>query len=369
MGYDDIRELKIREGLDTPILLLSRKVVRKNLEMIQNALPGVGIHYAIKSNNHPAILEEIARSGHTFDIASINELRYAAEAGGHITEFVHSHPIKSPFEMREAMNSGIDLFVADNEAEIEKFRQYDRKVRIMLRLKIEDSGAMVNLSYKFGCMPYEILPLAKKIIDCGHEFGGLAFHVGSQCLDYGIYIYAVETVGRQIKKLREDGIETGLVDIGGGFPVPYEPGVPEIAAFCRPINTALKKNIPEGIKIICEPGRFISATAITLVTTVIGKSRRAGKLWYYLDDGIYGSFSGRLFDHMRYLPIIEKEEGFKRSVLAGPTCDSIDVIFKEISLPSLDVGDLLVFPAMGAYCSASATTFNCLRKAEYFVID
>ncbi len=369
IDYGQVRQLMERERIDSPFMMLSRTVVRRNLEALRTALPGVKIQYAIKSNSQPAILAEVAAAGHSFDIASYDELKLAVAAGGKVSEFVHSHPIKSAYEMDRALEAGVDLFIADNPDEIEKFRRIEKKVRIMLRLKIEDSSALVNLSYKFGCMPHDVLPLVRKIKEVGHEFGGLAFHVGSQCLDNGIYIYAVEVVGKLIEQLKEAGYDTPLVDIGGGFPAPYTPDVPAIENFCGPIAEALKKNIPSDVTIMCEPGRYVSASAVTLVTTVIGKSKRAGKLWYYLDDGMYGSFSGRMYDHARPLPITGRNGGFKRSVLAGPTCDSIDVIYKEISLPSLEIGDLLMFPAMGAYSSVSASTFNSLRKAEYFVID
>jgi len=369
IDYDGVHQLMERERIDSPFLMLSREVVKHNLDALRKALPGVKIQYAIKSNSHPVILEEVAKAGHSFDIASYDELQSAVKAGGKVESFVHSHPIKSVYELDKALEAGVDLFIADNPDEVEKFRRIDRKVRIMLRLKIEDSSALVNLSYKFGCMPHDVFPLVRKIREVGHEFGGLAFHVGSQCLDNGIYVYAIEVIGKLIKRLKTEGFETPLVDIGGGFPAPYTSDVPMIEDFCGPIAEALKKHIPAKTKLMCEPGRYISASAVTLVTTVIGKSKRAGKLWYYLDDGMYGSFSGRMYDHARPLPITGRNNGFKRSVLAGPTCDSIDVIYKEISLPSLEIGDLLMFPAMGAYSSVSASTFNSLRKAEYFVID
>ncbi len=372
VSYDQVRELMDLNGLHTPFLILSRETVRQNLEKLSKALPGVGIHYAIKANSHPAILEEVAKAGHSFDIASYEELRMAHAAGGRVSDFIHSHPIKSIPEIKMALDAGVEIFVADNPDEIEKFRDFGRKVRIMLRLKIEDSSALVNLSYKFGCMPKDIIPLAIKVLEVGQEFGGLEFHVGSQCVDNGIYLFAVETVGGLIRELEDKGIPVPMLDIGGGFPAPYVKEVPGIDEFCAPIMEAIGRHIPANIKLACEPGRFVSATAVNLVTRVIGKSMRAGKQWYYLDDGLYGSFSGKVYDHMSYLPITGNGSNghpYKRSVLAGPTCDSVDVIFKEISLPRLEIGDLLIFPAMGAYCSVSASSFNCLRKAEYIVID
>ncbi len=368
-GFDRIDEMVRTGQARTPFLILSRQAVRRSLEALEAALPGVKIHYAVKANSHAVILEEVAGCGHSFDIASYQELQLAVEAGGRVGEFIHSHPIKSPDEIDMAIKAGAPLFVVDNPAEVEKFIPFAGKVGLMIRFKVDNSSAVVNLSYKFGCQPEEILPLARKIRECGLDYRGLAFHVGSQCLENGIYIDAVRIASEAIGQLKEDGFETGLLDIGGGFPVPYTEAVPDIYTFCEPIRQALKQFIPSEISLACEPGRYISATAVTLVTTVIGKSVRAGKPWYFMDDGLYGSFSGRLFDHCKYQVLTNRNTTWKRAVLAGPTCDSFDVIYRDIVLPPLEIGDYLMFPAMGAYCSVSASTFNCLRKAEYVVID
>ena len=368
-SFNRIKNILSSHEVRTPVLILSRSRIRKNLDALSRALPGVGIHYAIKSNSHPAVLEEVARSGHRFDVASFREVQLALEAGGHASEMIHSHPVKMIHEIENAIRIGVTNFVIDNPDEIEKFIPYAGRVKLLIRVKVENSSAVVNLSYKFGCRPEEVLDLAGRIIDRGIEFFGLAFHVGSQCLDNGIYIKMADMAGELIRALGSRGIETRLLDIGGGFPVLYTETVPNISGFCRPIRKALKNNIPSHIDIICEPGRFISATAVTLVASVIGKSVRSGRPWYFLDDGLYGSFSGRIYDHCRYQVVTNRNTTWKRSVLAGPTCDSFDVIYKDIILPPLETGDILVFPAMGAYCSVSASQFNCLRKAEYIVID
>lgn len=357
------------ERVRTPLLILYRSKIRENLERMAAALPGVAIHYAIKSNNHSAVLEEVARTGHRFDVSSFQELKLAIEAGGHPEEQIHSHPIKSPYEIADAIKAGVNLFVVDNPDEIDKFISYAGKVRLLIRFKVENDQAVVNLSYKFGCLPSEVIALAEKIKECGLEYYGLAFHVGSQCMTNNVYLTAIDISTDLIGQLKARGLETTLLDIGGGFPVPYTESVPTIEDFCRPISQRLAEKIDPSIKMACEPGRYISGTAVTLVTSVIGKSVRSGRRWYFLDDGLYGSFSGRLYDHCKYQILTNRNTTWKRSVLAGPTCDSFDVIYRDIILPPLGVGDLLMFPAMGAYCAVSSSSFNCLRKAEYIVVD
>jgi len=367
--FEHIRELTESQSLKTPFLILSRSAVRKNLQSLAEALPGVKIYYAVKSNNHPAILDEVAAAGHSYDVASFSELEQAVHAGGSAGSCIHSHPIKSPQEIDQAVRAGTEIFVVDNADEIDKFIPYADRVRLLIRFEIADSSAVVNLSYKFGCEPAEVLKLAKRIRKLGLTYHGLTFHVGSQCLVHDVYLRAIETASELEKTLRANRFETALLDIGGGFPVQYTDSVPDINSFCAPIPDALKNKIPDNITIICEPGRYISASAVTLVASVIGKSIRSGKDWYFLDDGLYGSFSGRLYDHCRYQVYTNRNTVWKDSVLAGPTCDSFDVIYDNILLPPLAIGNVLLFPAMGAYTSVSASTFNSLRKAEYIVVE
>ncbi len=372
LGHDEFYQLITMlkdKRAQTPILFLSRSKIRNNLLDLSAALPDVGIRYAVKANNHPVILEEVAAAGFSFDIASCREALSAIEAGGTVKQFIHSHPIKSNKEIEDSIRAGINLFVVDNPDEIDKFAAYAGKVRLLIRFRIDDSSAVIDLSYKFGCTLEDIDLLAKNIRDLGLEYYGLTFHVGSQCLDSSIYVRAVKSASIIIKRLAIDNFNTRLLDIGGGFPVPYTDKIPSIDKFCEPIRKSLIQNIDPNIIIICEPGRFISATAVTLAASVIGKSKRRGRPWYFMDDGLYGSFSGRLYDHCKYQVLTSRNTTWRRSVLAGPTCDSFDIIYEDAILPPLEVGDIVLFPVMGAYCSVSSSDFNCLKKAEYIIID
>jgi ornithine decarboxylase len=369
LSLNRIEEVIDRQKARTPFLVLQRSAVRENLAKLATALPEAAIHYAVKSNNHPAILEEVAEAGYSFDIASYSELIQVTNAGGRADELIHSHPIKSRDDIERSVKAGTSLFVVDNLDEIDKFAPYADKVRLLIRFKVENSSAVVNLSYKFGCEPSEALTLARHIKHLGLQYHGLTFHVGSQCTKSEVYTKAIDTASEIIGQLESKRFKTKLLDIGGGFPVPYTDELPNINEFCRPIRKALSTKIKEDISLACEPGRYISASAATLAASVIGKSTRSGTPWYFLDDGLYGSFSGRLYDHCLYQVFTNRNTTWKHSVLAGPTCDSFDVIYNDILLPPLKTGDVLLFPAMGAYCSVSASTFNSLRKAEYIVID
>lgn len=143
----------------------------------------------------------------------------------------------------------------------------------------------------------------------------------------------------------------------------------DIDGFCAPIREALAK-LPATVQKIAEPGRFISAPAMTSVSSVMGKAHRGDKIWYYLDDGLYGSYNGQLYDHVTYPVSTPYAHGeLHNAVLSGPTCDSVDVIRDSIMLPDLEIGELVVGRVMGAYTWASASTFNFFPKASILILD
>ena len=163
-----------------------------------------------------------------------------------------------------------------------------------------------------------------------------------------------------------------FLDIGGSFPVSYQETVLPIEDFCAPLMEALSE-LPEGIEVFAEPGRFISAPSMIEVVSIVGKAKRGARTWYYLDDSVYGGFSGQMFDHATYplapLKPFNALGEFLPSVLAGPTCDSIDVVAEDIELPEMQIGDILVGKQMGAYTIASATEFNYYPKPKVVVVE
>ena len=373
----DMRNLK------GPALFLSRKRVRENLRALSSALPEVELHYAVKSNDHPALLTVILEAGHKFDVCSALEIHHCLEAGATTADLLHTHPIKSFSEIEQALKSGVRTFVIDNSDEIAKFRspefralkrRFPGEIALIVRYRALDPSALseivqCNLSHKFGCAVSAIKELVTEIIDAGLTFGGLAFHVGSQCLSPEPYLTGINIASDIITALDAERITTPLLDIGGGFPVEYLEPIAPIGEFCAPICAALASLVPNNVRLVCEPGRYISASAVTALVNIIGRAERDGVTWYYADDGVYGSFSGRIYDHCAYRALTDRNSAWVPSVLAGPTCDSIDVIYDTILLPPLEVGDTLVFPSMGAYCAVSASGFNSLQQAQVIVVD
>lgn len=358
----------------TPLLLLSPAVVRERYRALRRALPGVALHYAVKSLPHPAVAAALADEGASFDLASDGEIALLRSVGVGGRRCLHTHPIKRPGDIAAALEFGCRGFVFDNEDELAKLEPFRGEAELLLRVAFPNDRAQCDLSAKFGAHPDAAAGLLVHAQARGHRVRGLSFHAGSQVCDPASFVAAIRACRRIFDAARRRGVG-GLdtLDIGGGFPVAYVSPVSAIADFCRPIRAALRLAFPTE-RVLAEPGRYISAPAMTLLTSVVGRAERAGVPWYYLDDGVYGSYSGVLFDHCEYAVIplesLERPDLPRRvSVLAGPTCDSVDVVQDAVPMPELDTGDLLVSPMMGAYSCASATDFNSLERTKVVVRD
>jgi ornithine decarboxylase len=354
----------------SPLLILDADTVRRQYRDLQQALPGVDIYYAVKSLPHQRILGILSELGAGFDLASSGEIELVRDLKISARRTIHSHPIKRDSDIRDGLRYGCTTFVVDNTEELLKFIPYRHRVGLFIRISFRNDTAVVDLSKKFGCALEEVDELLALAARLGIHIKGLCFHVGSQCTDARRQVEAINECNMVIRRHHDSGAAPiSTLDIGGGFPIAYDGGCVDITAYCAPLRQALAA-LPPYVNVLAEPGRFISGPSMTCVTNVIGKSVRDGLHWYYLDDGVYGSFSGQIYDHMHY-PLECFSDNTKRypSVLAGPTCDSIDVIAEDVALPELNLGDLVVGHMMGAYTAASATRFNLLKKAEVVVVN
>jgi len=356
----------------TPVLVLDCDVLRSQFHALQDALPQVEFYYAVKAFPHASIVRTLDQCGAAFDIASTGETELLRSLYINPRKSVHTHPIKKDRDIRDAMRFGCTTFVVDNIEEVKKFRKYRNRVALLLRVSFRSADAIVDLSRKFGCSPEEVPVLLRRAEDMGIRVKGLSFHVGSQSQKPDAHVGAIRRCGALIAEWdKYSSIPMSILDIGGGFPVDYKldgTGDVDIDAYCATIRDALA-SVPEDVHIIAEPGRFLVGPAATAIASVVGKAERGGQLWYYLDDGVYNSYSGRIYDHARY-PIRTLKQGeLKSCVLAGPTCDSIDVIEENFPLPELEIGDLVIGEVMGAYTAATATEFNSLPKSKIVVLN
>jgi ornithine decarboxylase len=367
-----VRELISQHG--SPLMVLDCQRVREQYRRLAAALPGVDLHFAIKALPHSAVIATLNAEDSYFDFSSRGELGLLAALGVRADRAINTHPIKQERDIRESLQYGCEMFVVDNAAEMAKFAPFRDQVSLLLRIGFRSADAEVDLAKKFGCAiddAYHLLDLGKSL---GLRIAGLSFHVGSQCGSPRAFVEAVEDCRLLIERAALSRLaDIRVLDIGGGFPVAYATDAqpPSIEAFCAPIRDALAR-IPPQIRVTAEPGRFLVAPAIEAIATVIGKARRGDSFWYYLDDGVYGSFNGRVYDPTVRYPLhsVSQSSGpHHTSVLAGPTCDSIDIIEENLWLPELQIGDLLVGSLMGAYTIGSASEFNSIPKTKILVVN
>jgi ornithine decarboxylase len=358
---------KLAEEHGTPLFVVDHAVLRANYAEFRKFLPRVQVYYAIKANPDPAILQSLYKIGGSFDVASLQEFLLVHQHIKHLPsktrqdfiwdKIIYSNPIKDKFTLEE-LDRYKPLVTYDNREEIKKIRKHAPHAGLALRVKVPNTGSMVELSSKFGASPAEAVDLIAAAHDAGLVVEGLSFHVGSQCTNFENYVQALTISVSVMEEAAARGFDLKLLDIGGGFPARYDRHVRPFRELARILRPELDRLIPKHIEILAEPGRFLVATAATLVAEVIGIAEREGKKCYYINDGIYHTFSGILFDHCQY-PIKAFRHGPRQiSAVFGPTCDALDVVSQSESLPELSMGDLVYSENIGAYSHASSTCFN-----------
>lgn len=350
----------------TPLLVLSLEQIEKNYRLLRTHLPRVKVFYAIKANPHRRILELMRDLGSNFDVASDGEIMELSSLGVDGSRMIYANPMKTVNGLRACRNAGVGKMTFDSAGEIDKMARECPGATVLLRIRIDNSLAHVDLNKKFGAAREQALELLLKARDAGLDAAGIAFHVGSQTTSADPYLYALDIAREIFEEAAAAGMQLRIMDIGGGFPIP-EPKVRfNLQEMLNQINARLDEDFP-GVEIWAEPGRFICGTAVNLITSVIGVTERGGQPWYFLDEGLYGTFSGVLFDQWDFKLISFKEGEQVAATFAGPSCDSLDIMFRGKMTVRQEEGDLILVPICGAYTSASATTFNGFSKANFVV--
>lgn len=372
---DQIEALAQQHG--TPLYIVSRQQIIENYRRLDRLLPAVQIFYAVKANPHEDILRTLADTGAGFDVASRGEILAAVGAGANPREeLIFADTVKDPKQIAYAASIGLDDFTFDNTSEIGQIARHAPGSNVLLRIMVPNEGSVAHLSDKFGAPPEDALPLLLAARDQGLRPRGISFHVGSQCLDANRYAEALELTARVFDRAKQAGLELGMIDIGGGFPVRYGDEKIDIEGMCGTIVERYEALFDPGVALVAEPGRGIVGDAAILVTRVISESVRGGRNWLYFDDGTYGSFMEVLLYQMQF-PLRTNTDGApQKYVLAGPTCDSIDVFsrdgrgeIREVSLPEMHLDDLLIAGSMGAYTYSESTRFNGFEPPRFVYID
>ena len=361
-----------RQG-GTPVVIIDHDLLRRNYASFKKHLPKVQAYYAVKANPAPEIIRTFYEAGASFDVASLPEFMMVYENIKHLParerqdfiwdKIVYANPIK-PRETLEALNQYKPLVTFDNLEELRKIKRFAPSAGLALRLRVPNTGSMVELSSKFGCDPGEAVDLVEEAFRVGLVVEGLSFHVGSQCTNFQNFVQALNMAAAVMREAKTRGHEIKILDIGGGFPARYNRHVPPFSLLAKRINAEIARLFPPDIEILAEPGRYLVATAAVSVARVIGKAVRDGKTCYYIDDSVYNTFSGFIFDHCQYHVKAFKKGETEICAVFGQTCDGLDVISQAEELPDLEIEDLVYSENIGAYSNASATWFNGFPPAR-----
>ncbi len=366
-----LKQLAKKHG--TPLFIVDHDVLRWNYAEFKRWLPRVQAYYAVKANPAPEIVKTLFDAGASFDVASIGEFRLVYDNIRRLPakarqdyiwdKIIYANPIKDNATLEE-LDPYKPLVTYDNLEEVRKIRKYAPHAGLALRIRVPNTGSMVELSSKFGAAPGEAADLIAAAFDTGLIVEGLCFHVGSQCTNFDNFVQALNMSAQVLEETEGRGHKLKLLDIGGGFPAPYDGSVQRFRDLAKVLNAEFRRLFPKELEILAEPGRFMVATAATLVAEVIGKAERDGKRCYYLNDGIYHTFSGVLFDHCQYRIKAFKKGPTQLCAVFGPTCDALDTICQSEPLPDLNLGDLVYSENIGAYSHASSTWFNGFPPAK-----
>jgi ornithine decarboxylase len=365
---------KLAQQHGTPLFIIDHDALRKAYRLFRKHLPRVQAYYAVKANPDAEIVRTLFKEGASFDVASMPEFKIVYQNIRHMPakqrqdwiwdKIIYANPTK-PTDTLEELNRYKPLVTFDNLEEIHKIKRHAPNAGLVLRLKVPNTGAMVELSSKFGALPGEAVDLILEADRVGLTVEGLSFHVGSQTTNFENYVQALNLSANIFKEARDRGYtKMNLLDIGGGFPAPYDESVRPFPELAKVINNELERLFPKDIQILAEPGRFLAAVSGTSVASVIGKAVRDGKTSYYINDGVYHTYSGVIFDHCKYPVKAFKKGPTSICSVFGPTCDALDVVSMAENLPNLERGDLVYSVNIGAYSHASATYFNGFPPAK-----
>ncbi|KXF76055.1 ornithine decarboxylase [Paramesorhizobium deserti] len=360
-----------------PCLVVDLDVVRENYIGFEKALPDSRIFYAVKANPAPEILRLLTSLGSSFDTASVTEIEMALDAGAPAERISYGNTIKKERDIARAFELGIRLFAVDSVEEVEKIARAAPGARVFCRVLTDGEGAEWPLSRKFGCVPSMAVNVLRQAKLLGLVAYGVSFHVGSQQTDLSAWDRALSDAKRVFAALAEEGIMLKMVNMGGGFPTRYLRDVPTAQAYGRAIFDALRKHFGNRIpETIIEPGRGMVGNAGVIKTEVVLVSKKADNdnvRWVYLDIGKFGGLAETMDEAIRYQIVTPRDgDATEPCVLAGPTCDSADVMYEKTPYPlpvSLTIGDELLIEGTGAYTTTYASVaFNGFEPLRSYVI-
>ena len=360
---------QLSQKIPTPFLVVSLKQVEANYNLLRQNLSRAGVYYSIKANPNPDVIKHLAKLGSNFDAASWGEIELLQNCGVAADRIIYANTVKIGHELKKAYKIGVRRLTFDDISEIDKMAECAPGADVLLRISVPNDQAVFDLNTKFGTSTEQAIPLLRSAKSAGLNPIGICFHVGSQSLSERAYVQSLALCRRLFDKAGRFGLNLTDLDIGGGLPVPSaDASALDVARMMRLINDAIDKYFPN-TKVWCEPGRYMCGTAVNLVASIIGTKERGITRWYILDEGIYGAFSGIMYDHWTYPLHLFGTGETTPAVFAGPSCDGIDVLYRDVMAPRLYIGDKILVSNIGAYSTVSATKFNGFPLAPTIVYE
>jgi ornithine decarboxylase len=352
---------------DQPFFIIDLAVVAEAYDRFTELLPGVEIFYAAKCNSDPVVLRVLAAKGCKFDVASLGEISAVLDIAGRPENLILAHPIKTCNTLKYARAVDVDLMTFDTSNELLKVKLHHPQAKLVMRLKVNDTGSTSRFSGKFGVDEADVEPLLALAQTLSLEVVGFSFHVGSGCTDPDLYGAAIRRALAALEVAGRYGMKANVVDIGGGF---SSSTFEAAAAVIQPLVESRSD-----LRWLAEPGRLLVNDSSTLVVSVVGKKEAKGtdgtpEQQLYVNDSVYSSFNGLVYDRRTVTPqsFNERDGAVLRSRVFGNTCDGIDEICGECLLPNLAIGEKLFVRNMGAYSSSAASCFNGFERAKLVYI-
>jgi ornithine decarboxylase len=358
----------------TPFFFTSRGVLKHNYNIFNRLFDNSKVYYAVKANADTRILTYLAELGAGFEAASAYEIQALLDIGVDPAKIIYGTSVKPAQHIVFAVSNGVTRFAADSKEEVEKLARYAPSSKVFIRAIVDDTGSVFTFSERFGAPMETVKDLVLLTKRLELKTYGISFHVGSQATNENRWSNAITILRPVIEDLFKEGVSLEMLDIGGGFPVAYynHQNVPHLTEIVAHIRNSLHM-LPYIPKIVMEPGRGIVASSTVLVASVISRTVRGGKVWLCLDAGIYNALYEAMIhqgltQYNVHPFVVQNSDDMMHATLAGPTGDSLDIIAREIELPSyIDVGDKLIFENAGAYTVTMSSPFNGFPKPELYI--
>lgn len=364
-------------NFDRPTLVMSLENLKTNYNSFKSGMPSCHVHYAVKANPHPEILSKLHSLGSKFDAASAGEIDMCLAAGAIPSDISFGNTVKRPQDIKYAHSKGIKLFAVDSIEEVEKVAEHAPGSQVFVRVLVRSTEAEWPLSRKFGCSSSMVIPVMEAARNTGLEVAGLSFHVGSQTRHPHMWLDTLDFVESIWNYSKEQGFDLWLLNAGGGFPSYYGVDITDSVEYCETLNREIYDRFI-GLKyLMIEPGRGMVANLGSIAAEVLLVSTKTPGdpvRWLYLNIGRFSGLAETEKEAIKYrffIPGKDTDEKIEY-IIAGPTCDSADVLYEEHKVllsENLKCGDKIIIDNTGAYTTTYSTVaFNGFPPLEVVVI-